>query len=223
MAKACRSALVKRRLLSSSIPEHLHDPSHQPASIFLKTFYTTACGPYFAFSRSSDPSRAVAGRRRIVQNCQCALCATVCHAPAQPTPSITAYRADQRRRRSRQSLKHTIWLAAHYTPQAPEPFAPNSRGGRGRSATAAMGGSSHCSRAGKRNVSRHLPPYARFDALGAQPGGTHRAAASALSSGRVLKAMGAAGADLRTVLTTASNSTRCRGGRRTPAPITTQS
>jgi hypothetical protein len=83
--------------------------------------------------------------------------------------------------------------------------------------------SSHCSRAGKRNVSRHLPPYARFDALGAQPGGTHRAAASALSSGRVLKAMGAAGADLRTVLTTASNSTRCRGGRRTPAPITTQS
>src|SRR5438045_1114417 len=55
------------------------------------------------------------------------------------------------------------------------------------------------------------------------PGANHRAAASALSSGRVLKAIAAPGAALRTALTTASNNARPRDGRRTPAPITTQS
>ena len=50
-----------------------------------------------------------------------------------------------------------------------------------------------------------------------------RAAASALSSGRVLKAITALGAALWTALMTASNTGRRRGGRRTPAPITTQS
>jgi hypothetical protein len=53
--------------------------------------------------------------------------------------------------------------------------------------------------------------------------GNHRAAASALSSGRVLKAIAAPGAALWTALMTASNNARRRGGRRTPAPITTQS
>jgi len=50
-----------------------------------------------------------------------------------------------------------------------------------------------------------------------------RAAASALSSGRVLKAIAAAGAALRIVWMMVSNNARCRGGSRTPAPITTQS
>ncbi len=52
---------------------------------------------------------------------------------------------------------------------------------------------------------------------------THRPAASALSSGRVLKAIAAPGAALRIVLMTTSNNARCRGGRRTPPPITTHS
>ena len=51
----------------------------------------------------------------------------------------------------------------------------------------------------------------------------HRAAASALSSGRVLKAIAAPGAALRIALMTTSNNARPRGGKRTPAPITTQS
>src|SRR5262250_946262 len=55
------------------------------------------------------------------------------------------------------------------------------------------------------------------------PAGTHRAAASALSSGRVLKAIAAFGAALRIALMTTSNSARLRAGRRTPAPTTTQS
>jgi hypothetical protein len=42
----------------------------------------------------------------------------------------------------------------------------------------------------------------------AQPSGNHRAAASALSSARVLKAMAAPGAPLWTALTTASNTAR---------------
>src|SRR5262249_49494764 len=50
-----------------------------------------------------------------------------------------------------------------------------------------------------------------------------RAAAPPLSSGRVLKAMAACGAIRWTALTTASNSTSPLRGRRTPAPITTQS
>ena len=50
-----------------------------------------------------------------------------------------------------------------------------------------------------------------------------RAAAAPLSSGRVLKAMAAWGAVRWTALTTASNRTSRLGGRRTPAPITTQS
>jgi hypothetical protein len=66
-------------------------------------------------------------------------------------------------------------------------------------------------------------PRRREAAGGHQKESNHRAAASALSSGRVLKAMGAAGAALWTALTTASKSARRRGGRRTPAPITTQS
>jgi len=57
---------------------------------------------------------------------------------------------------------------------------------------------------------------------GSQRGGNHRAAASALSSGRVLKAMAASGAPRCMALITASKSTRCLGGRRTPAPMTTQ-
>src|SRR3974390_2305909 len=55
------------------------------------------------------------------------------------------------------------------------------------------------------------------------PDFTQRAAASALSSGRVLKAIAALGAALRMALMTTSNNTRLRGGRRTPAPTTTQS
>ena len=52
---------------------------------------------------------------------------------------------------------------------------------------------------------------------------SQRAAASALSSGRELKAMTAPGAALCTALITASNIDRLRGGSRMPAPITTQS
>jgi hypothetical protein len=55
------------------------------------------------------------------------------------------------------------------------------------------------------------------------PAATHRAAASALSSGRVLKAIAAPGAALRIALMTTSNNARLRGGRRTPPPMTTQS
>ena len=52
---------------------------------------------------------------------------------------------------------------------------------------------------------------------------SQRAAASALSSGRVLNAIAASGAALCTALITASNIDRLWGGRRMPAPITTQS
>jgi hypothetical protein len=55
------------------------------------------------------------------------------------------------------------------------------------------------------------------------PAVTHRAAASALSSGRVLKAIAAPGAALPIALMTTSNNARLRGGRRTPPPMTTQS
>jgi hypothetical protein len=65
-------------------------------------------------------------------------------------------------------------------------------------------------------------PARRCRRGGAQRDGNHRAAASALSSGRVLKAMAAAGAPLWMALITASKSTRPLGGRRTPAPTTTQ-
>jgi hypothetical protein len=50
-----------------------------------------------------------------------------------------------------------------------------------------------------------------------------RAAASALSSGRVLNAMNAFGAALCTVFTTVSSNHRLFGGSRMPPPITTQS
>jgi hypothetical protein len=50
-----------------------------------------------------------------------------------------------------------------------------------------------------------------------------RAAASAVSSGRVLKAIVAFGAALWMMFTTVSNSTRPLGGSRMPPPITTQS
>lgn len=52
---------------------------------------------------------------------------------------------------------------------------------------------------------------------------TQRAAAAPLSSGRVLKAMAACGAARWMALTTVSNRTSRPGGRRRPAPITTQS
>ena len=52
---------------------------------------------------------------------------------------------------------------------------------------------------------------------------SRRAAASALSSGRVLRAITAPGAALCTALITASKIDRLWGGRRRPAPITTQS
>jgi aspartyl-tRNA(Asn)/glutamyl-tRNA(Gln) amidotransferase subunit A len=61
------------------------------------------------------------------------------------------------------------------------------------------------------------------DALATQPACSQRATASALSSGRVLKAIAAPGAALCTPLITASNIVRLLGGRRMPAPITTQS
>ena len=60
-------------------------------------------------------------------------------------------------------------------------------------------------------------------ALLVQSAFSQRAAASALSSGRVLNAIAAAGAALCTALITASNIDRLWGGRRMPAPITTQS
>jgi hypothetical protein len=50
-----------------------------------------------------------------------------------------------------------------------------------------------------------------------------RAAASAVSSGRVLKAIVAFGAALWMMFTTVSNSARLLGGSRRPPPITTQS
>ena len=50
-----------------------------------------------------------------------------------------------------------------------------------------------------------------------------RAAAAPLSSGRLLKAMAACGAARWMALTTASNTPKRLGGKRTPAPITTQS
>ena len=52
---------------------------------------------------------------------------------------------------------------------------------------------------------------------------SHRAAPSALSSGCVLNAIVAPGAARCTALITVSNIDRLRGGRRIPAPITTQS
>src|SRR5690606_3033334 len=52
---------------------------------------------------------------------------------------------------------------------------------------------------------------------------SQRAAASAVSSGRVLNAMAASGAALRTALMTFSNNGRAFGGSLRPAPITTQS
>ena len=60
-------------------------------------------------------------------------------------------------------------------------------------------------------------------ALLVQSACSQRAAASALSSGRVLNAIAASGAALCTALITASNIDRLWGGRRMPAPITTQS
>ena len=68
-----------------------------------------------------------------------------------------------------------------------------------------------------------LDPGFEPDYTARLPAATHRAAASALSSGRVLKAIAAPGAALRIALMTTSNSARCRDGRRTPPPITTQS
>ena len=59
--------------------------------------------------------------------------------------------------------------------------------------------------------------------LAVQSAFSQRAAASALSSGRVLNAIAASGAALCTALITASNIDRLWGGRRMPAPITTQS
>ena len=64
---------------------------------------------------------------------------------------------------------------------------------------------------------------ARRGLLAVQSALSQRAAASALSSGRVLNAIAASGAALCTALITASNIDRLWGGRRMPAPITTQS
>jgi hypothetical protein len=65
---------------------------------------------------------------------------------------------------------------------------------------------------------RRKPDYrSRFLAV------TYRAAASALSSDRVLRAIAAPGPALRIELMTTSKSARWRGGRRTPPPMTTQS
>ena len=81
---------------------------------------------------------------------------------------------------------------------------------------------------------RRRPPGRRFPStcrlghrwklcLAVQSAFSQRAAASALSSGRVLNAIAASGAALCTALITASNIDRLWGGRRMPAPITTQS
>ena len=56
-----------------------------------------------------------------------------------------------------------------------------------------------------------------------QPALSWRAAASAVSSGRVLNAITASGAALWMMLTTVSNSARLFGGILRPPPITTQS
>src|ERR1700692_3617098 len=58
---------------------------------------------------------------------------------------------------------------------------------------------------------------------GNQSASNQRAAASAVSSGRVLNAMNAFGAALCTVFTTVSSNDRLFGGSRIPPPITTQS
>jgi hypothetical protein len=62
-----------------------------------------------------------------------------------------------------------------------------------------------------------VPPQIR------QPALTWRAAASAVSSGRVLKAIAAFGAALWMMFTTVSNSAKLFGGILSPPPITTQS
>jgi hypothetical protein len=54
-------------------------------------------------------------------------------------------------------------------------------------------------------------------------GFSQRAAASAVSSGRVLNAIEALGADLRTAFTISSKRSRLLGGIRIPPPITMQS
>ena len=64
---------------------------------------------------------------------------------------------------------------------------------------------------------------ARRGLLAVQSAFSQRAAASALSSGRVLNAIAASGAALCTALITASNIDRLWDSRRMPAPITTQS
>jgi len=65
-------------------------------------------------------------------------------------------------------------------------------------------------------------PPERADAPGPESQ-IQRAAAAPVSSGRVLKAMDVCGAARRMALITASNRVSRLGGRRTPAPITTQS
>jgi hypothetical protein len=62
-----------------------------------------------------------------------------------------------------------------------------------------------------------FPPFYR------QPALSCRAAASAVSSGRVLKAIAAFGAALWMMFTTISNNARLLGGSLRPPPITTQS
>jgi hypothetical protein len=71
-------------------------------------------------------------------------------------------------------------------------------------------------RIGRSSMGRDLP-QAR------QPALTWRAAASAVSSGRVLKAIAAFGAALWMMFTTVSNSAKLFGGILRPPPITTQS
>lgn len=68
--------------------------------------------------------------------------------------------------------------------------------------------------AGCEHPSRADPPYSAL---------THRAAASAESSGRVLNAILVPGPASSTALTSTSSSHRFFDGSRTPAPITTQS
>ena len=72
-------------------------------------------------------------------------------------------------------------------------------------------------------ASADVPAPPQKWALLVQSAFSQRAAASALSSGRVLNAIPASGAALCTALITASNIDRLWGGRRMPAPITTQS
>jgi hypothetical protein len=73
------------------------------------------------------------------------------------------------------------------------------------------------------SASRYRPGTTGRSLSHVQPASSWRAAAAAVSSGRVLKAIAAVGAALWITFTTVSNIGRLLGGSLRPPPITTQS